>query len=625
MAIGLTLNAVSINLGIGRPISSFPVTAAISLVVLLLCVASYVRDRRYDDDSAYLEVRRAVLLPALGLCFVILDVVVGTYFLNTYNSNIILLLVIAFLAAIIVAFGYAKHVPSELYAFAVAAIAISLLLHTSLVSMQVWGWDIQVEYYFSNLVLADAHWNPTISNPANGVLSVVVLAPILNCVSGIDLTWIFKFVYPLLFSLLPIGMFDFFKKQTSDKIAFLSVVFFVSTFVFYTEMIALVRQQIAEVFMILILMVTWTEDGRSLKTTFLLISFTFALVVSHYASSYFFLFLIVLSWIPRRIGSKRLVRYAREMRFQFTAMYVFLLFVSVVAWYSYVSSSSAFGNVVFMIQRISSSFLGDFLSPEKAQGLALIVAGSSTPLGVVVKYLELMTLALISVGFLGLMRRNRVATFNKEYEFLMQASYFILLAAVSVPYFSSSLNTSRLYHICLIILAPLCVIGWVESAKSLMQVARRSWSQKSARNVLGLLSIFLAAYLLFNTGFVSQIVTEDSTSIALNPNVDAPLYNDMELQGAQWIVSHKGGSPLYSDSYRWQLILRLDWNGSKTLPTNANEVAYVYLGSLNVRDQKVLIPESQGVLIQYAYMDSHQFTSGRDAIFDNGGSMVYLG
>jgi uncharacterized membrane protein len=306
-------------------------------------------------------------------------------------------------------------------------------------------------------------------------------------------------------------------------------------------------------------------------------------------------------------------------------MYVFLLFVSVVAWYSYVSSSSAFGNVVFMIQRISSSFLGDFLSPEKAQGLALIVAGSSTPLGVVVKYLELMTLALISVGFLGLMRRNRVATFNKEYEFLMQASYFILLAAVSVPYFSSSLNTSRLYHICLIILAPLCVIGWVESAKSLMQVARRSWSQKSARNVLGLLSIFLAAYLLFNTGFVSQIVTEDSTSIALNPNVDAPLYNDMELQGAQWIVSHKGGSPLYSDSYRWQLILRLDWNGSKTLPTNANEVAYVYLGSLNVRDQKVLIPESQGVLIQYAYMDSHQFTSGRDAIFDNGGSMVYLG
>ena len=57
--------------------------------------------------------------------------------------------------------------------------------------------------------------------------------------------------------------------------------------------------------------------------------------------------------------------------------------------------------------------------------------------------------------------------FDHEYLSLSVVFYFILLAAIIVPNFVNYLNTSRLYQITLITLAPFCVIGGVLILNSL--------------------------------------------------------------------------------------------------------------------------------------------------------------
>ncbi|MBS7635669.1 hypothetical protein KEJ34_09390, partial [Candidatus Bathyarchaeota archaeon] len=86
---------------------------------------------------------------------------------------------------------------------AVFVVSIFLLYHTSLISEHIWGWDVQLEYYFSKLVLMNGWWNPSIYGSINGMPAIVLLAPSYAALCSIDLVWVFKIIYPILFSFVP--------------------------------------------------------------------------------------------------------------------------------------------------------------------------------------------------------------------------------------------------------------------------------------------------------------------------------------------------------------------------------------------------------------------------------------
>jgi uncharacterized membrane protein len=226
--------------GISGPISITPLIITISVVVLILCVLSYIRDKDFADPS-FIDTGEILSPPALFLCLIPFLSILGTYLVNFHHSNIILMFLIVIIALIAVLIAFDKFIPKNLYPLAVFVIAISLLYHASLISMYIWGCDINYELYLTNLVKKNGIWNPTMSGGCNAMLSLVMLAPIYSIITNMNITWVFKIIYPLLFSLVPLGLYHVYQKQTGDKIAFLSCFFFVSLFTFYGEMLALAR------------------------------------------------------------------------------------------------------------------------------------------------------------------------------------------------------------------------------------------------------------------------------------------------------------------------------------------------------------------------------------------------
>lgn len=116
------------------------------------------------------------------------------------------MILIILLAIISLLIAFDKFIPKNLYPLAVFVIAISLLYHNSLISMYIWGWDTHHEYYLSNLVIANPLWVSTIPYAVNAMLSIVMFAPIVSSICNMSLTWVFKIIYPLLFSLVPLGL-----------------------------------------------------------------------------------------------------------------------------------------------------------------------------------------------------------------------------------------------------------------------------------------------------------------------------------------------------------------------------------------------------------------------------------
>ena len=104
-------------------------------------------------------------------------------------------------------------------------------------------------------------------------MSVNILAPSYSLICGMTLTQVFKIIYPLLFAMVPLGLFEIFKKQINNKSAFLGAFLFMSISTFYYDMISLARQQTAELFLMLLLLVVLNNMHRRMIKSILFLIF----------------------------------------------------------------------------------------------------------------------------------------------------------------------------------------------------------------------------------------------------------------------------------------------------------------------------------------------------------------
>lgn len=620
MFTGLLMNAFYPLFGISEPISITPLLITISAVVFILCVLCYVRDKGFSDPG-FIDVKDVLSPPALFLCMIPFLAIFGAYLINFYQNNILLMLMFIVISAIVILIGFDKFIPQKLYPLAVFVIGISLLFHSSLMSMYIWGWDIQHEYYLSNLVITNSLWDSTIPFTTNGMLSITLLGPIFSAITDMNLTWIFKIVYPLLFSLVPLGLYRVFQKQTSEKIAFLSVFFFMSVFIFYIEMVTMARQQIAELYMVLMILVLLDKNMNKMKRSILLIIFAFSLIVSHYGLSYVFMASLIvvcfLLYLDRQYQSKNRID-------TITSSLVLLYITVAITWYFYISSSSAFNTIVLIGDHIADSIFTDFLNPESAEGLRIISTSTASSLHTVTKDLFLIAQFFISVGILALLSNRSKIKFDREYAVFSVVNFIILLAAIAVPFLASSIATSRLFHISLIFLAPFFVIGGLTTSNVVNNIVKAFRIKQSIKNPLEILSLFLAIFLLFNSGWVYEAANDPPTPISLNTTLDFPRFNEKEVLGANWLINVKGNNPIYSDEYRWLLIASFKWRSAGTFPFDINKTkdnSYIYLGNLNVEKEEILVVDIKSS--RREYVNSSIIVDDLDKIYDNAGAQVF--
>ena len=647
MFTGLVMNTVYPLFGISGPISITPFIITISVVVFILCVLSYVRDKDFSDPG-FIDVGTVLSPPALFLCLVPFLAIFGTYLMNFYGDNILQMILIIIIALVTLLIGLDKFIPKKLYPLAVFVIAISLMFHRSLMSMYLYGCDIQYEHYVSNLVKINSLWDPTMSGNLNAMLSLTMLAPIYSIVSNMDINWVFKIIYPLLYSFVPLGLYRVFQKQTDDKIAFLACFFFMAMNA-YGGLYALARQEIAELLLVLLVLLMISKDMAKIKRAFLFIIFGISLTVSHYATSYLYMLCLIPAWLMLILADNPLIQrwgdnlYSKFSKYKnkvsasnlfasiaenrtISSTFVLLFITFTLTWYMHVSSSSAFNTIVGIGDHIASSISTDFLNPEAAEGLRLITGPRAhSLLNRINQTIIYGNQIFIIVGAIALLLKHREMKFEREYSAFSIINLGICFAGVSVPFFASSLNMDRLYHFTLIFLAPVCVIGGITVLRVMSKVVRVTWTNKSVRTSLKLLSVYFVIFLLFQTQFVLEVTEPPSGSMSLDETRKRSFYTDHEVSGVKWLDGVKGNTPIYADYSRGLLLkTRIKWGQVNIFPVNINRIpknSYICFGTQNILEHNLtFIQRNPDNIIVY---NLEYVVDGRNKIYANGGSEIY--
>jgi uncharacterized membrane protein len=588
MGAGLLLNFLGPLIGIPGPLTLTPLMVVISAIVLLLW---FVRGDDYDIPAFSFGLKKLIAVGAVTSTIVVCTVI-GTMLVNAppQSDNLILLFTLAFISIIVGISVFSKKLfPTESYPLILFAITTALLLPVSLFSDYIHGGDIFNEYVVFKLTQSSSFWNPAISGRLYAMLSVTILPTIYSNILGLEPTWILKIVYPLIFAIVPLGVFQLFKSKFGKETAFFSVLFFVSNLVFFSEIVTLARQMIGELFFILLFLTIFNKNIKGYVKWSCFCIFSFGLVVSHYALAYIFLGFIVVFWLFSFL-SKRKMSVSAGMVFIFAAM----AFV----WYIYSSASSTFNDLVNMINNITSNFVSDFLNPLSRGSSVLQATGLESGVGtfwhIVGTYLYYATEILIVVGLLGLMLRQRRSFFKDEYYIMAFLSMGLLVACIVVPNLATSFNMTRFYQVSLFFLAPFCVIGGMDIVRLL--------SRKRVKKYL-LAIVVLAViipFFLFQTDFVYEVAKEQSVSLPLSSyrlsSYELTYYGVLkptEVSGARWLLQFSNpNESIYADFQFGGMFTYVGIQaGALSAPSSGVPIgkgSYLYLGEYNIIDGVVL-------------------------------------
>ncbi|MBI2846562.1 MAG: DUF2206 domain-containing protein [Chloroflexi bacterium] len=667
MIVGLFANGLYPLMGISQPLSTLPVIVTFSGALLILCILGYLRDRDFSSPAPA-KAPGIPLSPTLFLLLIPVLSLLGVYLLNFNGNNSILLLLFVLIAAVPALIAFGKFIPESLYPFAAWAISLSLLLQSAMLSdYLVPTGDVEWEMVIAGLVTAFSYWNPVTPDATNSMLSVTTFPPIFSIVSGLSLAWVFKLIYPLLFSLLPLGIYRVFARQTSAKVAFLAVFFFMSFAPFFTILIAQAKQEFAELFMVLVILLMLSGEIARLKRAILMIIFGFGVAVSHYGTSYIFMFLIlpVLLLFPllENRGVANLLQGLRE-RFvksapglsnsdppssnpgnntvsvmkALTGNFILLYMVFALAWYIYTTSSAPFSGIVGIGKNISESIYTEFFQRGTREPEVLMAYGLEEPqVKSIQRYaglgMQYVTQLLVFIGAFRLLRKRE--GFSREYLTMVMISMVVLVLAIVLPYFSAAMNMSRLTHLVFIILAPLIIVGgetvfqWV--SRLFEPVSLRLSSVLRSHQYEFLTLFVLVPNFMFYTGFVYEVTGDVPTSRSLSYEAFSyALTNKTDLAASDWVMKNVvSPSNIYTDYYgrppfsRFVHAFIARERINEISPTSQYDITandYVFIRQVNVATDKIWFREDK---VRVFPLSETAIDKLKNKVYNNGYSAVY--
>jgi uncharacterized membrane protein len=197
----------------------------------------------------------------------------------------------------------------------------------------------------------------------------------------------------------------------------------------------------------------------------------------------------------------------------------------------------------------------------------------------------------------------------------------LCVSGVVLPFFSSALNTTRVYQISLIFLALFCILGGMMIFKVISIFFRTSKTHHDVKISLRVLSVFFAVFLLINSSWFYTIAKEEPSGL-LNKNVDFPWVELPQVTGVIWLTDLVDGQSIYADTYRNLFFYRIygPWK-VKVIPENPNKMpdeSYVFLGKFNIINNKVILTANR------EYIDTRYVLIDRSRIYDSGGAEVYF-
>lgn len=670
MFTGFLMNMLYPLIGISRPISILPVLVTITFIVLVLCAIVYKRELPEEESlsqSSSIGWSELFSPPVLFLFLLPILAALGTLLVNRHQSNILSLIFLSLIVLVVILVVFNKFIPARLYPLVIVAIGLGLLWQWSLVSPGLTGFDIGYEYYWQNLVVSNSNWDYTISSNVNAMLSVVMLAPVYSLLLNLDAIWVFKIIYPVVYSLVPLALFQAYRKQTGDKVAFFGVFFFVSFHMFFAVMIDVPRQQIAELFLALSLLLFLSKEIIATKRAALIVIFGLSIIVSHYGLSYLYVIYllaalplllllrsrVVTEWWGNKVarfskgGQGENIAYQSEesasgsaRRSPLSATYVMIFIVFCLAWYMYICAGLAFASIVRIGEHLYSILGTELFSlGAREQVVAQAIGLGPWPVGIenmISRAIFYATMFFIVVGIIELVVNLRKTRFHREYVAMSLTSMLIIALYIVLPYISATLGSGRTYHITLFFLAPFCVLGgmavfrWLFKAFSLLSLPRLATSVQLSLVVI----LVLVPYFLFNNGFTRELTGNYPRMMPLALyEQDNNFFNEPEICAREWLGNvAESEFTIYSDGYGRPLLSQKFHRQSRYFPSDVEPVSqdsYIFLRRWNIIHGEVLMFRKVGVTSTPEYLDLEDETAfsnelqHRSKIYDSGEAQIY--
>jgi uncharacterized membrane protein len=257
MVVGLLVNELYVIFGFAQPLSVIPLTVALSSYVLLVFFIGYRRDFSINFVSLNQEldgIRKYLHLIPLLIALPIISIAAALY----VNVPLMVVMTLIIVVLCILCVYSNRIIPHESYPFLILSVSVSIgcnkkepaqpvnFLINMFISKYTIGDEASLEYYIFKVTQNRGYWAPLNevldawqAVSYNSDLSITLLPSIYSVLTNLKNELLFKVLYSFVFSLVPLTLYDIFKKETSALIGLLSSFFFLfSVNAFFGELIS---------------------------------------------------------------------------------------------------------------------------------------------------------------------------------------------------------------------------------------------------------------------------------------------------------------------------------------------------------------------------------------------------
>lgn len=628
------LNEVLLFLNDATPLTTFSILAFFSILIPFLLVASQKLNRytifelsinyRFFEKTGFkLIFFTLLLLPILSIF--------GTYLLNFHDTNLILLILLITIVFHIILFSFLEF-PSFYYPFSIFIISISILLMGALRSNHLLGIDIHNEFYVFQSIFNSSKWALLNYSTFDACLSISILPTIYAKIMGMNPEFLFKILYSLFFAFSPLIVYNISKDYLGKSYAFYAAMFFISQSTFFFSYLNC-RTSIGLLFFGFSILAILSTDLPIMKKKFLFICFILGCVLSHYATTYLFMWLLLSAFIILEIASKL---FKIELKEKFTLEILFLLFSLIVVWYSQLTGAPFYSSINILKTTILN--LQGLFDSDTSKGVPALMGSGITEKGIPHKLEFLLTwsiFGLIALGILNMLYRYKYVSFpeitSKKVIFLIkkfETNYLalalgciiILFSFAILPFLSGSYGIDRTYAFTSIILTPICVIGAITFSDLLKRI-------KININPHFIILILLIPYFLLVSGFMYNMFGYDR-SVLLNSHgeyYDSQYLHDDEVIAIKWMEKNGNTTQVAASDYISALRLTSmgnfhpDFIDKYSINNNITPVNLLYLRYYNVVNKKIIVNNTEWNVDTF-----ENLINVKNKVYDNGGSRVLL-
>lgn len=678
------LNAVFNYFKVAKLLEVNTLVITLNLFILILSILSVslkkpphakdhfaIKNREYSFIDIFLLIV-ITLFPIISI--------VGTTILNNNGTNLIVLsnLVLIVLFVIVL---LSKKFNESLYPYSLYSIGLTILLNISLRSWFINGTDILTEFKMFQNTLDNGYWSSTLIDHAYNIcISITILPAIYASLTSFNDHYIFKLLFQLFFAVIPVLIYFFTKKFANTNKSYLSSILFISFPIYVNSMSMHIRQEVAFMFFIMLLIIMFDDELTKKFKNILIIMLGLSMIVSHYSTTFIALVLFT-TWyftdlllkVCIKIWNKWKNKKNKVNKGRIPLYFLIMLYAFSFVWYSQLASLS--NNLINLKNKVisnlsdvhnsdvridqtslSNQFNLFYKQPDRSLLLnkyvnqerniqesdslfypyqsykdykPKLLDSSPQKLNIpfqIFKYINIYqefikklfkVLSILGVIYLVKLFITRKHV-NYDYLILSIVSLTILLLFTVLPFFTIEYDILRATQQLLIILGYSTILGIYFILEPFNS------RLKSFVSI-----IFVLSYFLIYTNTINQIIGGTVPSIQFansGTGYERFIIYSSEQEGIQWLLNNKKKEYLIqSDQDSLSKIYATSLSKTRVspnlIPVSIYKNSYIFLNKLNATTG-LSYKNYQGETLRYT-LPIIFFDDNKDLIYNNGGAKVY--